>query len=123
MINSIEDLRSAGVLPTGPCSAWPESRNRTGPGLASQSTVVAHDTKVQASVGQMAAGLINVAGQALQHGKVSFEIREERMETCRACPHFIEESKRCSQCGCFMEAKTWVAAKPSILCPKNKWKR
>jgi len=79
--------------------------------------------KVKASAKKMAGGLLRTAGQALRHGKVSAEIREERYDTCKACPAFIKDSKRCSECGCFMEAKTWVGGDPDALCPKQKWSR
>lgn len=79
--------------------------------------------KVNASTGKMAKGLLKTAGQAFRHGKVSAEIREERYDTCKSCPFFIEDSKRCSDCGCFMEAKTWVGGDPNMLCPQKKWRR
>ena len=79
--------------------------------------------KVEASVGKMAGGLLKTAGQALMNGKVSAEIREERYDTCKACPFFVKDSKRCSDCGCFMEAKTWVGGDPDVLCPQKKWRR
>ena len=126
MINSIEDLRSAGVLPTGPCSAWPEYRNVAGPDMQGEppksinDVPVEHDTAVKASKGQMARNLVSSARHAM-NGRISFEIREERYNICKACPHFIESSKRCSECGCFMEAKTWLNADPDELCPKKKW--
>jgi hypothetical protein len=82
-----------------------------------------HDTKVKVGAGKMAKGLIKTAGQAMRHGKVSAEIREERYNTCKACPAFIEKTKRCSECGCFMEAKSWVAGNPNTLCPLKKWSK
>lgn len=78
---------------------------------------------VKASIGKMATGLMKTAGQAILHGKVSAEIREERYNTCKACPFFVKDSKRCSDCGCFMEAKTWVGGNPDMLCPQKKWER
>lgn len=127
MINSIEDLRSAGVLPSGPVSAWPKERNQAGPEVQKTTDAIKrnqqHDTMVKATTGEMARGFLKTATQALTNGKVSKEIREERYETCKACPHFIEENKRCSECGCFMEAKTWIAGDPNMLCPKHKWKK
>jgi len=120
-----EELKSAGVYPTGPVSAWPHSRNEA---LAQQyhnpSPVQnKHAKKVTASAAKMAGGLLKTAGQAMRHGKVSAEIREERYDTCKACPFFVEDSKRCSDCGCFMEAKTWVGGDPNVLCPQKKWSR
>ena len=120
-----EELKSAGVYPTGPCSAWPQKRNRelmaavAGP----QPGQKGHATKVKASGKDMIKGFSKVAGQALRHGKVSAEIREERYDTCKACPAFIEDSKRCSECGCFMEAKTWIGGNKDLLCPLKKWSR
>jgi hypothetical protein len=118
---NIEDFRSAGVLPSGPVSAWPQSRqeqlfeeNRKKHG---------HATRVNASAGQMAKGFLQTAGHAIRGGKVTQEIRDERYDTCKNCPFFIEDSKRCSECGCFMEAKTWVNGPKEALCPKNRWSR
>ena len=88
-----------------------------------KSSAVKHATEVKAGAGKMVGGLIKTAGQAMRHGKVSEVIRNERYDTCKACPAFIEGSKRCSECGCFMEAKTWVGGDPKMLCPLKKWER
>lgn len=122
----IEELSCGGIAPTGPCSAWPQERHNAL--LAANTKIVSapqpeHVTHVSAGVGKMAGGLLKVAGQAITHGKVSREIREERYDTCKACPFFVEDSKRCSECGCFMEAKTWVGGDPDNLCPQKKWSR
>ena len=115
-----EELKSAGVYPTGPVSAWPQGRNvalseaaARGPGIKT----------VKATPARMAAGLLKTAGQAVRFGKVAAEVREERYNTCKTCPAFIKDSKRCSECGCFMEAKTWVGGDPNSLCPLKKWER
>ena len=132
-----EELKSAGVYPTGPVSAWPEERQkllmdyfsfRRGGGAASKETLEEFDArrggkKVKATKKQMLTGLMKTAGQAVRHGKVSAEIREERYDTCKSCPAFLEDSKRCNECGCFMEAKTWVGGNPDMLCPLKKWER
>ena len=78
---------------------------------------------IKASPSAMAKGLVKTAGQALRHGKVSSEVREERYDTCKGCPLFDAKSKRCNDCGCFMEAKTWVGGDPDTLCPQKKWSR
>lgn len=114
-----EELKSAGVYPTGPVSAWPLERQEELMKIATKK----NPTKVNASVSKMAGGLLKTAGQAMRHGKVSTEIREERYDTCKTCPAFIEDSKRCSECGCFMEAKSWVGGNPDVLCPLKKWSR
>ena len=118
-MNLREELKSGGAYPTGPVSAWPRGRMDE---LLKQ-TRQPRAKKVNASAGKMAKGLLKTAGQAIRHGKVSAEIREERYDTCKACPFFVEDSKRCSECGCFMEAKTWVGGDPNVLCPKQKWER
>ena len=123
MIDSIEDLRSGGVLPTGPVSAWPKERNVAGKSMKGSSTGVIHDKKVEAGLGKMARGLAQSIKTAATKGQVIPPIREERMDTCRQCPHFIEDTKRCSQCGCFMEAKSWLNGDPKQLCPAKKWVR
>ena len=120
----LEELKSAGVYPSGPCSAWPEARNTELQRLQREPAgKYVKATKVKASAGKMAGGLLRTAGQAMRHGKVSAEIREERYDTCKACPAFIEDSKRCSECGCFMEAKTWIGGDKDMLCPLKKWSR
>lgn len=44
--------------------------------------------------------------------------QEERMDICRGCEFFIEETERCSKCGCYLQLKTkWRGAK----CPLKKW--
>ena len=118
-----EELKSAGVYPTGPVSAWPESRNRELVETSAKKLSAKSSPRVSASAGKMAKGLLKTAGQAMRHGKVSKEVREERYDTCKACPFFLEDSKRCSDCGCFMEAKTWVGGDPDMLCPQKKWSR
>jgi hypothetical protein len=47
---------------------------------------------------------------------VSPEAQEWRAELCSCCPHRIEE--QCGKCGCFIEAKTWLAAEE---CPVGIW--
>lgn len=113
-----EELKSAGVYPTGPVSAYPRER-----GEELNQRFQAGQSGVKAGVGKMAAGLLKTAGQAVRHGKVSKEVREERYDTCKACPAFNPDSKRCNECGCFMEAKTWVGGPPQKLCPLKKWSR
>jgi len=125
MINSIEDLRSAGTLPTGPVSAWPKERNVAGPGMQAQYVPGQQDPepKVKASLSTMAKGLVRSAGMAIRHGKISEEIRNERFETCQKCPAYNHNSSRCSECGCFMKVKTWINGDPDLLCPLRKWER
>lgn len=114
-----EELKSAGVYPSGPVSAWPQDRHNSLMAAAGKQQA----KKVKASTGTMARNLFKTAGQALRNGNVSKEVREERYDTCKACPAFIEDSKRCSECGCFMEAKSWVGGDPKKLCPLKKWSR
>ncbi len=116
-----DELKSAGIYPTGPVSAWPRERHIR----LTQERVskISKSTVVNATAGSMARNLLKTAGSAIRHGSVSSEIREERYDTCKSCPFFIEESKRCSDCGCFMEAKTWVGGDPDDLCPQKKWSR
>ena len=117
-----EELKSAGVYPAGPVSAWPKKRHDELMASASSKGKSA-PVKTGPGIGKMASGLVRTAGQAVRHGKVSSEIREERYDTCKSCPFFNADSKRCKDCGCFMEAKTWVGGDPDMLCPQKKWSR
>ena len=112
-----EELKSAGTYPTGPCSAWPEERNIA----LIEAVKPKQATKVTATAGQMAKGLLRTAGAAITSGRVSKEVRDARYKTCQNCPLFLKDSKRCSDCGCFMEAKTWVNGNKAVLCPKDRW--
>ena len=129
-----EELKSSGAYPVGPVSAWPKERNDA---LHEEATIYEQDLNAKPLVRElarttptapltvraMAKNLARTGRQALRHGKVSSEVREERYNTCKACPFFNAESKRCNDCGCFMEAKTWVGGDPDTLCPQKKWSR
>jgi predicted transposase YdaD len=43
---------------------------------------------------------------------------QERYSICKGCPEFINLSKQCKKCGCFMSAKTRLA---DATCPIGKW--
>lgn len=120
MVDFIKELSCDGVVPLGPCSAWPQDRHTK---LMAEVEAKKPPTRVRASMKTMVKGLAKTTRQAVFNGKVSSEIREERYDTCKACPSFVADSKRCSDCGCFMEAKTWVGGDPDTLCPLKKWSR
>ena len=46
------------------------------------------------------------------------EEADKRYSICQECPLFILSTKRCSECGCFMAAKTKLK---HATCPINKW--
>lgn len=55
------------------------------------------------------------------HGEgvmVSEDVYLQRMSICNTCEFFRQEDKRCTQCGCFMEAKTRFK---KTFCPVHKW--
>lgn len=126
-----EELKSAGVYPEGPCSAWPFERNEAllarvtegHPRPKGTQIFKRSEPEIKATVGEMTKGLVRNAVAAIRGGRVSAEIRNERYDTCKVCPAFRASDKRCSDCGCFMEAKTWVNADPAMLCPQKKWSR
>lgn len=53
----------------------------------------------------------------LPHVLATVEVRNERIEICKQCDK-ITELKFCSECNCFMPAKTWLKTKE---CPLKKW--
>ena len=117
-----EELKSAGVYPQGPVSAWPKQRHDKLTGEMHRHAGK-QATEVKASAREMITGFSKATGQAVRFGKVSKEIRNERMDICKSCPSFIKDSKRCSECGCMMEMKTWIGGDPNTLCPLQKWSR
>jgi len=46
------------------------------------------------------------------------EVAKERLEICYGCEHFIQLSKQCKKCGCFMRLKTKLK---EATCPIGKW--
>lgn len=135
-------FESAGVMPTGPVCLWPIQRHAASLNgaenpdrwdtaeevngrVAAAEKAIAEGSpqaeKVKVSAGRMMQGLAKVAASAVVNGRVSKTIREERWATCQGCPSLIKSSNRCSECGCFMLAKTWVAGDPKMLCPLKKW--
>ena len=49
---------------------------------------------------------------------VDVTTRTARLDICKECEHIIRLTHQCSKCGCFVEAKTWVA---NSQCPIKKW--
>lgn len=47
-----------------------------------------------------------------------FRVSEERLDHCRRCEFFVEDSSQCQKCGCFMDYKTLL---PWSECPLGKW--
>lgn len=112
-----EQFRSAGVLPTGAVSPWPQNRP-----IRELEEYTGKPKKVKATMVEMGNSLIDTAGMVMKGGRVSQRVRNERMETCFQCPSFIVGSERCGECGCYMAAKTWVNGNKDALCPLKKWK-
>ena len=50
--------------------------------------------------------------------RASKEAREQRMNICNFCQHFITLTNQCSKCGCIMPLKTKLA---NAMCPLGKW--
>lgn len=102
------------VFPSGPCSLWPEERGRR----IRDEMISGGKKKVKAGLGEMVGGVFKTGYQAITTGRTSEAKREARYSECQKCEHFIPDSKRCSLCGCFMEAKTWIEG---ASCPAEKW--
>ena len=64
------------------------------------------------------AGTAAVTGEQL---KVDKAVYAERLAICQKCALYIRSKKRCAhiQCGCFVEAKAWLATEE---CPAEFWK-
>ena len=45
-------------------------------------------------------------------------IRNNRLDICNTCEHLYTPTRNCKLCGCFVDAKTYVA---NTKCPINKW--
>lgn len=51
-------------------------------------------------------------------GRVSEEVKAERLAICATCPFFFKVSKQCRKCGCHMPWKTGL---PHATCPEGHW--
>ena len=49
--------------------------------------------------------------------QVATDNRDERCAICQRC-EYLQPSKRCDICGCFMKVKTRIAR---AHCPVNRW--
>ena len=49
---------------------------------------------------------------------VSDEVSAERYAECESCKYFIQLTKQCRKCGCFMHIKTKLS---HAECPIGKW--
>lgn len=122
MITSAADLACVNedgslVYPMGPCCAWPQQRNIQEQ-QAPENEVVLSKTKTKIGIGKMAKGFVETTVKAVRYGTLDKDSRDSRYSQCLNCDKFMKASKRCAECGCFMEAKTWVAA---ATCPLGKW--
>jgi TRAP-type mannitol/chloroaromatic compound transport system substrate-binding protein len=59
------------------------------------------------------------ASTAYDEMTVSDDVREERYDLCKACEYYYSVTTTCKKCGCFMSAKTYLAA---AECPTGRWK-
>ena len=50
--------------------------------------------------------------------KETLDLSKKRLGICQECEHFNSDTKRCSICSCFMEAKTRLR---TAKCPMEKW--
>lgn len=49
---------------------------------------------------------------------VDEEIFNSRLDICTACPLYLQDSSRCTQCGCYMKNKAMFK---KMSCPIGKW--
>jgi hypothetical protein len=94
-----------------------DTLEREGGAMEEEAPEVTPSDHVEATAGQMAAGLFRSAGRLITQGVASPEVKAARLAVCDACPHRLK-SGRCAKCGCFLAAKTAVAAE---ACPIGKW--
>lgn len=52
--------------------------------------------------------------------KTTDEIADQRYAICKSCPEFINMTKQCKKCGCFMSLKVKLA---DAACPIDKWQK
>lgn len=121
-IQSARDLACDGVYPTGPVSAWPaEEIVDRGPIIPDAQTPEAQTTAMKADAKKMAESLLDSASRLIREKRVTADVRAERLKTCETCPAFNKKKRRCNECGCFVDVKSWLGGDPTSLCPLSKW--
>ena len=78
------------------------------------------------SVGEQASNLtdlmMNIASDTINGKRIFTSLKEQqyRMEICKTCEFYDEESNRCKECGCYLKQKVKIAG---AWCPIFKWDR
>ena len=64
--------------------------------------------------------LLKIAQESIEGNSilVSNDEQQRRLDICLACKYFVEKSRRCRKCGCYMNHKTQFTASQ---CPIQKW--
>lgn len=89
--------------------------------LPSASPEESSEDRRMPGVGSMAKNFMNSTKQLVGNGFASGEVQAERIAICEACPSFDSNSRRCRECGCFMDAKKTIGGDGKALCPLHKW--
>lgn len=82
------------------------------------------DPKELPSLKNMVNGFLGTAKDVIDgavHGEgllVTEDVYNQRMQICNTCEFFRKDDKRCTKCGCFMEAKTRFK---KTFCPIHHW--
>jgi len=70
-------------------------------------------------IASLAGALVAECGSALAGGNpLTEEEKSARLAICEACEFFVAADRRCSKCGCWVDAK---AAFRTQQCPEGKW--
>lgn len=62
--------------------------------------------------------LIKAIIGAMLNKKVTPAQKQQRLSICNTCPHLYTPTRQCSQCLCFVDAKTEIKTEH---CPLYKW--
>lgn len=72
-----------------------------------------------------------MATNGVKTDKVPEEVKEQRLEVCRACERFVKPTVQCGVCWCFLNVKAALVFDPvesvkqarnvRVKCPLNKW--
>lgn len=107
-----------------PCAECPNKRwGKELCFIKTEDQLLTQKTKNFPPIGTMlktfAGALKNEAGAILSGSpRISEEQAIERMNICKQCEFFVQNSQRCRKCGCFLQAKVLFR---SQSCPIGKW--
>jgi len=92
-------------------------------GIPYQSSTSVKDTSIDLPMPSTWKSIKNFGSAVMRNMKTGFikiddSIKKQRLDSCESCPLFVRQSRRCSQCACFVDVKVTFGRE---ACPVGRW--